>query len=245
MQLKWGTYAFPANGVQCHSTRNLLKTRANIPYGVRVNVSCWGYLTGAGQGPLIQAESALKTALERGFQDLYFYADDGVTTSPTISLSNASSISGVTIVSGPDFTSEYGAEYATQRRFEFTAQADYPLANTSQRLIDFRERLTLSGGLPLRVCRPAIDTAPQTQIVYLVTPYEAVQEGEAIGFLRQPMPVAPLFPGALVGGNTAPVTYDSPDRSGNTYNNWPVRWHYQFISPTPLVGQPTKWPLAL
>lgn len=243
MQLVYGSSSFDANSVWPLVQRELVRDDAERPYKVRMTVHVEGYLTASGQTNLMILESAFLTAMSRQYQNLVFYHDNASTQSPSITMLNSTSLTGVRI-SDVFIGSKYGAEYATQRYFRFTATADYALTGTAENLLAFRESVTLSGGLPKFVCRPALNGPPQRQLTWLQTPFRAVQEGEAVGFLAWPTPPAPIFP-QFLSGDDCPVRRSSPRRTGINYQEWPVAWQYIYESPAPLVGVPNLWPLGL
>ena len=236
MQLRYGAYSFNANGVKVAFSQETLINAGGQPYAVRKRLDLDGYLEGDGQSAIQQAASALVTALSRPYQDLVLYRDDG--TASDTALLNAGSITGV-VPQAPTFPDSIGAEYATLRRFRFSAEAEYPVTNAATLLVSFRETLSFSGGGPIYAHKMAINGPPQKQLVYPFSIYRATQEGEAVGYLFRPTAPAPIWPKALM---QAPETsMVSPQRRGRLYTEFSVTWSYQFESATPLVGVPNVW----
>ncbi len=74
----------------------------------------------------------------------------------------------------------------------------------------------------------------------LYTAYRATQTGQAVGLYGYPPVPPPLFPGKLEEGGRP--TLGSPRLRNGVYVDWPVSWSYSFVSATPLVGFPNRWP---
>lgn len=240
MQLKYGSYAFDANAVKVATFAETLWNEGGQPYAVRKRIDVDGYLSADGQTANSTAASALATALALPYRDLILYQDDAAESAT--SLKNDTSIDGVKIVDGPNFPDSNGGEYSTFRRFTFSAQAEYPIANTDNILLSFRERLSFSGGGPRYAMGETVNTLPQRQLLYPATIYRVVQAGSAVGYRRYPTPPRPLWPAALKMAGS--VDEDSPDRRGKqtpSYSNFPVTWRYEFESATALTGFPNLW----
>lgn len=243
MQVKYGTYAWPAGGVKVTSTRSIEKNAADVPYQFVDAIECDGYIEAAGQNLLTAAENAMKEALKLNFQDLLFVCDDG--SNSATCLTNATSITGVRITDGPHFQDVNGPEYVSQRHFKFKAEADYRYAGVGPTtIIEWSETLAFSGGGPLYVCKPAIEGPAQRQLVYPFTPQRVKQTGYAIGFggtgaVAFPEPAPPIWPFALVSNPDAKKTH--PKRRGNVYTDWRLDWEYSYEWTDVLVGTPTLW----
>lgn len=237
MQLKIGTYAFDVNSVWVDIRRDYLFNDAGVPNVERVEVDCEGYLRANGQTALTNAEGALVAACRKGAQDLILYRDDGGQSG--IKLQHSSSLSGVWCVRGPSFTNRIGAEYATVRRYAFTFRADYPILNDRTRLVSWREKMSFSGGGPVYGYKNAINGPPQKQLLWFQVPYKLIQAGEAVGFREKPKPPPPAFPDCLM---FAPEIEEiSPDRTGDAYKNFGIKWTYTMESDAPLIAVPTLW----
>jgi hypothetical protein len=244
MQLRYGSFLFPVNQVRIETDQQHLLSDAKIVYAYRIQFKVSGYLllsdttlTGAAaQSNLSQQSANLDRALKIPFQDLILLQDDNSPSST--SYVNSQSYSGVIITSGPSFGNPGGNDYATQRAFSFSGFVEYA-ASPVNTVTSFRESLTLSGGLHVRIAKRAINGPPQMQRPYNQTEYLAVQAGQAEAFRAYPTIPAPLFPAALA---EAPVIrYTSPVRSATNFEKWGVTWEYRFISDTPLIGLPNLW----
>jgi len=152
---------------------------------------------------------------------------------------NTGSITGVIVTKGPDFTTTQGPEYATIRSFTFTAEAEYPLASTSNYLLNYNGTLTFWGGGPIYAHRLAINGPPQKQLIYPASVYHCVQQGSAIGYRAYGDPAAHWLPSAMKEATI--ITKKGPTRKGNGYQGFEVTWSYDFESAGPLVALPHIW----
>lgn len=236
MYATYGSYQTDDNSVIIASRSEIMKNAGGQMYAKKLSHEVKGVLTGADSATITQEMNELMNALAIPFQDFVFYQDDG-SDSATL-LRNAGSISGVT-VDGPHFIESRGAQYVNQRDFTFTVSAEYPLDDTENFLLRFQESLTFSGGGPRYVVREAITGPPQKQQVREYTTYEAVQEGIAEGYQKEPVVPPPIWPGALL---FAPIIKRvSPDKKGLGYERFAVTWRYIFASPSALFGVPHLW----
>ncbi len=240
MQLKWGSYAFDAGACKIATSAETVWNEGGQPLSQRRRIDVDGFLTANGQAAISLAMSALATALAIPYQDLNFYQDDGSLSATA--LNNAASIGGVHIINGPNFPDWKGNEYAQFRRFTFSAEAEYPIANTQNLLLSFRERLSFSGGGPVYGMMPALIGLPQRQLIYQFSVFKVTQDGEAVGYRRYPEPPGPIWPNALA--HSPDITEISPKRRGKQkagYDTYPVAWKYDFESATALNGFPSIW----
>lgn len=240
MQLKVGTYAFDANSLKFSTQSRKVWNEGGQLYAIRKSISVDGYLVANGQAAISAAIVALENALAIPYQDIVFYHDDA-TVSAT-ALVSSSSVSGVQITNGPNFPDSVGVEFVNQRRFNFSAEAEYPAANSNNLLLSFREKLTFSGGGPIYVHKMAINGPSQKQLVYPFSIFKATQEGMATGYRHYPVAPDPIWPSALM---TSPnQSLESPRRRGKVqagYDSYPTAWSYNFESTIQLVGFPSLW----
>lgn len=238
MQLVYGNYQFDPNSTTVQVDSHTVQNEAGIPLSIVLTFAVKGYLTGTSQLILTLAESALRTALARPYQDLRLLQDSGLNSADV--LLNANSITGVRIIEGPSFTDTMGPEYAVIRSFKFAAQAEYPLLNTANLLMRYVERLIFTGGGPLYAHRPALNGLPQKQLIYPNMPYQVVQTGQIVGYRNYPPVPGPKFPDALK--ESPRITTYSPSRRGLTaYQGYGIEYSYLFESATPLVDVPSLW----
>lgn len=235
MQVKYGTFPLDANSCDVRASFQT-EIAGGLPIKVRRRLDVDGYLNGDGQAAIAQAASALATALAVPYQDLVLYRDDG--TASDTALLNAGSLTGV-VVRGLEFPDSRGGEYATFRHFRFYGEAEYPVANTLNLLLSFRETVSFSGGGPISTWKLAINGQHQRQVLYPSSIYRATQKGSAVGFRQRPTAPPPLWPSALI----EPPDFDleSPERSGKLYTGFGISWQYVFGSNQPLIGEPTLW----
>jgi hypothetical protein len=238
MQAQYGNYFFPANAVIVGMRQVAELNAAQVPYLINREIDLEGRLYGTGQLALATQESLLVQAVSTPFQNFIFRMDSGGATTAT-SLINNLSISGVTCIRGPDFTSRYGAEYVNQREFRLTFHAKFAVTNPATVLLEFEEHLRFSGGGPEYVEKPAINGPPDIQLGWFQRAYRLTQAGRAVGFLGYPTAPGSLFPANLM---TSPIlTSDSPQRIGNRYNRFPIGWTYEMISSSPMIAVPNIW----
>lgn len=238
MHLAVGSYAFDANSVRVAGTSRLRFNPAGQQLSRISQLRVDGYLSASGQAALTSAQQSLQTALTSSYPDIVFYQDDGTTESAT-SLKNVGSITGVRITDGPNFPAEYGAEYATLRRFNFTAEAEYPVG-PSNRLTRYHEQLEFSGGGPVFIVAPAKRGGAQRQQVYQFTPYRVIQRGAAFGYLQYPPDPLILFPNRL--RENPPYGLIAPNRVGQFgYEEWGKTWNIIYEAEFPLPAVPNLW----
>lgn len=237
MQARYGSYSFEVNSCWVMLRRDYELNAAGIPYIEKLEVDIEGYLSGSGQANLTAAELELTAAMRQPFNDFCLFRDDGGRSG--VSLRNGSSLSGVRCTRGPSFTSKVGAEYANQRTYTLTIAADYPIVNPDTRYISFKERMQYSGGEPVYDFKPAINGEPQKQQLWFREPYQLVQSGEAYGFLDYPTPPPMAFPGARI--RAPEIERIGPDRTGQKYKNFGIRWTYTMKSGAPLIAIPNLW----
>jgi hypothetical protein len=240
MQLKWGSYGFEANTSLIATRREVLWNAGGQAYADRRSFDVQGVLTASGQAALSIATAELEAALLVQNAALILYQDDGVTPSATFLLPTGST-TGVRVTRGPNFESTQGPEYATERKFTCTFEAEYALTSNRLTLLEFTESITFSGGGPLYSCVPALQGPPIRFRLYDQTPYRAIQKGSATGYLDYPVIPGPIWPAAL---KQAPeITPTGPKRQGQAHTGFVTSWVYEYESPFPLAGNPNVWSL--
>lgn len=242
MYLKVGSYQFDANAVGITTQTDLMRNAYGAPLSKKRRLAVEGFLAGSSQSAISTACDALEAALHSPFQDIIFYHDDA--TESSLHLKGQGSVSGVRVIQGPNFLDYRGADHILHKRFAFTAEAEYPLANTNGLLLRFSERLEFSGGGPLYIVRAAKIGPAQRQQVYQNTPYVAVQAGEAVGYSTYPPLPRIIWPAKLK--ESPRVSLVSPQRMGPStnqfsYREWVRTWNITYESESPLVGFPTLW----
>lgn len=238
MQLVYGSYAFTANAAGITTRRELLRNAGGQLYAQKISWDVEGYLYADGQSAISAAMAELSVALQTPFLNLGLKHDDGSLSAAL--LTNNGSTTGVRIETGPDFDRNNGSEFSLERHFRFTASAEYPLPGSLNLLLDFHESVTFSGGGPRYVLRENLDTPPQKQMTHRFTVYKATQSGFAVGYLRYPNRMPPIWPNDLVESNPE-STPESPRRMGLKYQEFKTTWKYTFAAARPLIGLPNIW----
>ncbi len=241
MQLILGQYAFNSNSVKVTSESKPTIGMGQNPYGFQQTVSVDGFLDYVGQDVLTVQENLLRLVIAKGnYQNLGFYCDDG--TLSGIFINNLASLTGLTVIDGPNFVNSVGIgpEYATLRSFNFKVMAEYILPGMQFELLNWTETLKFTGGGPLFVMKRALQGPPQRQRVCDQTEYCVEQSGEAEGLLAKPALPLPKWPSRQKMGPGYTAT--SPHRAGRGRKDYAVSWLYNFESEVPLIGAPTPWP---
>lgn len=241
-QLSYGGYKFQGGSVvlrhSIRSVRNSHNQTLALRERVQVNVS----LVAVNEADCTAQALALEAAVVKPGGDLVYLDSNGIVTS--IVLRNAGSSTGVSLCDpGIEWNGLTGAEGITLKTATLAFDATYPVVNAGY-LLEFRETLTFRGGGPSRVCKRAVNTTPQSQMPYQFTEYYATQSGSAIGFRDEPFIPPPIQAwSAFEMGDQRQTSDTSPQPAGLIYENFPVSWSYQFVSPNPLLGVPNRWAL--
>lgn len=236
MQLFYGSYAFPVNNAAVTS-RMRTESRAGRPvlYSRRIDVSA--DLLGTSQADLTLQEVALLAALSTPYQDLVLKTDAGANTGTC--LISSSSLSGVYLVDGPNFTRADGPEYVNQRHVEFAFEAEYIPTAAVGAIIDYRDSISVRGnGGPRYVWRFPLNGNAINQQVSLQSLMTTVHSGSAVGvtgFPTAPLPFAGRPPGVFVNESEG-VMKGTPEQHGKGFTRYPISWSYEYRHVTPLAG---------
>lgn len=234
MQATYGTFTHPANEVTLSSVavqrvRNprgftyILRKRIQIAMVIVLDTSSLS--TAQAQTALRTAIQARQVAYSLDGQSFIFKHDDGTTSAHY--LDNATSIGGVRVVDD-NFPKGDAAEYATQRTYTVTLEADYPVSSGS--LMQFQETIEITGtGGPRKIIIETLNGDAQEQIVNQKTKVMITQRGSAIGHLSYPVDAisGPVSPEAE-RQDRRQVSYGSPTAMNGAFINWPVNWTYYF-----------------
>lgn len=237
MQLKVGSYSFPANSAAVTTETEILWNDGGQPYAVRRRLRADGWIDGTSQGNITANLAAADAALKTPYQDIVLAQDDG--SDSAVVLRNAGSITGVQVTGGLSLPDMRGAAYVNTIHYTFTAWAEYPLAGTSNLLLTWTEVVELWGGGPLRDVFPCVNAPPQEQVLWPQVPYEATQRGTIVGYTAYPPAPSPKFPAAL--REAGRFSRRSPKRRGNGYQEFTLDYAYVFKAATPLVAIPSLW----
>ncbi len=241
MHLVYGTYEHADNECSITIDRQSVMNEAGQQYALDHTWTINGIIQADDTDEVILAYSLMEIAYSRWYQNLVFYTDDGTRAH---SLLNAGSLTGVRIMKPPYYPKGEGAELSTFRSYSIVATCRYPAIGATNPLKSFTEILQMSGGGPRRAVVECVNLPPQEQVLQLYTAYRAVQAGQAVGMYAYPPVQPPIFPGKQVVLDVVPggAQYGSPKLLNGIYVDWPVSWHYEYISATPLVGLPHRWP---
>jgi hypothetical protein len=243
MQLSWGNYDFPVNAAEVTSRSRTVFSYTGRPIRYILTYDVLATLFADGQKALSTEEDKLRTALYTPYKNLILKTDAGSASSAN--LINNKSITGVRLVSGPDFGEAKGGEFVNRRTASFSMEAEYILKGTENAVISWQESVTIVGnGGPDRFWRFPLNANPIRQ---QKTPYSlitATQQGQATGHTRRPTRPLPMWPDFLVnpsdttGGGT-------PEPKGLAFLNWPIQWAYQFQSGITgsMIGFPSLPPM--
>lgn len=244
MYAQYGSFTHPDNEVTLLSVNaRMLRNARNIVQVVRKSVQLQGvYVLDTSSLTTAQAQTAIKTAAaereaaySRDGLDFGFYHDDD-TLSAHYLLSNGS-VGGVRVIER-SFPNGDGAEYATQRTFSVTLEADYQV--TGVEIVEWNETVEITGtGGPREILIETATGTPQRQTVNQRTKVTMVQRGSAVGFRAYLSPPGPIAPQLEILPARS-ITRGSAQRSGNTLINWPISWSYFFESGGPMSGLPSN-----
>lgn len=235
LYLSYGSYNHPEGEVTVRFRQRPLLSDVGLRIGDTHTWDISGVLQGSSVGDLTTKINALVAAYSRNGENIGLFETGGIPTAHYLN-SNASQ-SGVKIISGPDFPDSSGGEYANKRSYEISVEADFVTSGVSN-IVSWSETLSFSGGGPLEVYVTVLRGPPQKQRLAQTTPYRVIQQGNAVGLLRAPSIPKPLFPGAQM--RLPEITETTPEFKDGKVQNFAISWSYEFQSPTPLIGHPTR-----
>ena len=236
MYFKYGSHRHVENeaSVSSHTIRAIFDSRLERRLH-RETISISGRLlptaapgtTAVNQDNIKALIVALKDAYSRDGQgDAGLYHDDG-SPSPHI-LYNGQALGGVRILS-VSFPSGGPGEYATNRSYSITIEADYLPSGSQDDVVMFRETLTVTGnGLSKDVVLPVLSGPPIFQTTQQQTVISATQQGRAIGYRSHPGFPAPLFGSKYLINESKELGTESPRHAGNALLDFPTSWKYDF-----------------
>ena len=241
-QFIFGNYAHAPNSV---AFTGLTRTYVDAPNGkhklLRLQMNCKGKLIGRGSNPrgdIFNQLAALQSAYSvGGGQSARMIDDNGGT---MFFLDNGTAIGGVLVTNPVSHEEITGAESVTYLRYTFGLQADYFFASSDQ-VLNFQETVSFSDnwGRPLCVERVPAVGPPIIQQITQASFYHATQSGSKTTVGPNPTPIDPIWPDNLRGQEgSISVTYDSPVMVRGVPVEYSVKWAYQFVSASPLVGLP-------
>jgi len=236
MQLWIGTYAFPAG--QCAVTSRVTgieRSDSGRPLRFTLALDVDGVIRGTGQADLSARELQLRAVLATPFQDLILRQDTGPPSS--LALVSNQSLSGVVVVSGPDFYKPDGPEFVTTRHFRFSAEAVFLSPGGAAALVSWTQTVSVQGnGGPVRAWRVPINADPIRQVVTPRSIIRYTQQGSATGHTAEPRVPPPVFGRAYLMNESEAVQKVTPRPVGRNWVNYTVSWNYVFESDRPLTG---------
>lgn len=241
MYLQYGSYRHAENEAAYTILVNEIENESGQLYTLRHTWNITGQVHAADTAALLVQLRLLEAAYTVWGRDLAFFDDAGRVCH---ALPNAGSFTGVKITSF-GYPNGSGAQLSTFRDYAITATADYPAgAGGGSGLRAFQETLSFRGGGPERAVVEVVNGPPQEQLLKAYTTCSATQSGSAVGRFGYPVVPPPAFPGKERVASVPPgnPVYGSPKFVNGQYTDFPVSWSYEFVSGTPLVGLPNRWP---
>jgi hypothetical protein len=241
MILRFGSFSTDNGTVALAISKNAALTAAGVPIYVTETWGLEGRLlatSGSEVASLTTKIAELEAAFKQQGVDASLLTEAGGATAHYIR--HAETIGGIRVIQPPHYPSGQGADYATFRTFRVGIEADVIANGTVPGYLTFQETLQTLGGGPLYAWTAPIKGSPKRQIPRQQTTYQAVQSGQAVGFLGYPSIPSPIFPGALSANPT--ITRGSPRRRGSGFMEYPVSWQYVYESNSPLIGVPNAQP---
>lgn len=235
MFFRYGSFQHPNNEVNLASfTQRRIASDRGQERLVRKTMQLQGVFIASTQAAIKTGILAREAAYATWGRDAALFHDDG--TISAHSLVNSESVGGVRVLA-VDFPEGNGAEYATQRSFSITLEADFI---TTAAPISFQETLRFTGtGGRRTVIIETLRGSPQKQVVNNRTIQRVVQSGSSVGELAYPTVPPPIFPGGELQERRE-IVPSSPRRQGDDFIEWPVSWIYHFAFTSPVSGVPHR-----
>ena len=221
-------------------SRELLRNKAQIGYGFKHTWNCSRVgLAVSGQADATIKGAAIETALAVQNADLVLLNDNGLPSFKYVQ--TADTLSGVRCTN-LEWSDRPGAQHATYLEFSCRFEWETRFPSSAGLLMDFTETITVSGGTAIYVKFDTLNAGPIIQQTVPTTGYMVVQEGSASGVSDWPVSDIVAPPLTSLGYQfDRTVGRTSPERIGNGYSDFRVRWRYQFVSATLPVGNPHIW----
>ena len=254
MQLKYGSYTHE-EPVFIRRTRETVERDDRYrPVVERLTANVSGEIVQSTLAGLKTKIAALVTAYTTESQNLIYY--DTTETATDLSVTSASTLSGVRVLSRPELNDVRPQDYAVNTPWPYTISLEWHTefitsasADLVANVIGFEERLSFAGGGAVFADiaqAPPIEGAGGRYRVVQKSPYTATQSGR-VTYWHKPSTMALFVPAAIwPEKQMAPVTLDvvGPERKyGTNYRRWTVNYEYRFESTdTELTGTPNEWP---
>lgn len=233
MQVVYGNYGCPANGVRWTTSINTTLVD-NVPTTITSLVNLEGMIEGTGQSDVAAKCAAMQRAFLTPYRDLEIRGDNGQVLE---AIRSGGSLTGVVCVSGPNYPDGQFGDFGTYRKFTATFQAVYQAEQGKPLILSYTQTLETSGGFPVVVFQPSVTGKPVKVQTSPATTFKARQSGSAVGLISYPFIPPPIFgAGNLVANPT--ISRSTPRRNGRGLTEWAVAWSYEFESVNPLNGLP-------
>lgn len=246
MQFFYGGYLHEANSVGFESTtRHMIRSENGTGHILRVQWRMKGKLVGT-QSYMYTKINQMRAAYSRDGGIAGMLDNDGNLTPFTIN--SALSLGGIRVVEPISHGQIFGAEGTTYLYYTFALEADFAYAFAEDTL-SFGETLSFANnnGGPIYIERIPAVGRPIFQQVTESSWYHVVQQGFKTQAGSNPQPADFVFDQAFIrtsGGAGQQVTYSSPKTIKGRPIEYGVRWRYEYISPDPLIGNPTTPPIT-
>ena len=242
MILAYGNYRHELAEAGVAIARETVFSPMAVPIATREHWRIDGVLQAETQEALTFAIEELSRAYRLQAQDVVLFLPDGNTPTAHRILSR-NTIGGVRVVKPPSFPENKGAEYSTYRSYTIELEAETPVENAGEIMLQWDETLSFTGGGPRWVYLPVLSGPAIKQLVQQQTTYRVTQSGRAVGYMDYPLPAAPIWLDAWHSDSSS-VTRKLPRLSGSgssaVETEFEVTWNYQFESASPLVAQPSR-----
>lgn len=241
MILAYGNYRHELAEAGVAIARETVFSPMAMPIATREHWRIDGILQAETQDALTTAIEELSRAYRLQAQDVTLYLPDGSTPTAHRILSR-NTIGGVRVVKPPSFPENKGAEYSTYRSYTIELEAETPVENAGEIMLQWDETLSFTGGGPRWVYLPVLSGPAIKQLVQQQTTYRVTQSGR--GGLSGLSPAGCTIWLDAWHSDASSVTRKLPRLSGSgssaVETEFEVTWNYQFESASPLVAQPSR-----
>ena len=237
MQLVYGGYVHDVNSVSITSwNRSYVMSENQWPKFLKIAAAFKARLVGQN---LFSRAYVMQAAYQINGQSMVMYDNDNRMV-PIWSIDSSQAIAGTMVTSPVSFSDIQGAQGATYLVCTFAIEALFQLKSNSQ-ILSFQETVTFDdiGGGPIQVERIPATGQPILQNVTEQSFYYATQEGSLTQGQPAPAPMSPLWPSLQRRQpGTSKCTLMSPKTIRGVAHEYGVRWSYQFVSTSPIIGFP-------
>ena len=181
-----------------------------------------------------------QTALNKDYQDLKVFHNDGTTLSPYVLLnSEPTNVTG-NIVTAVSWPGEAPEDYATTKQFAFTVQAEFIVPQV--RLIDFQQTIAIYGTTgPITKWERFPGDVWRLRTLSTSSTKRIVQSGYASAFGDYPFPALPLLTSGWEHQEKRQIVRQGPSLFYRRPEVFTCQWKYEFETPfafTPLNSYP-------